>query len=253
MSLTLSWKDRKHQQIWIACCASLFSTTAKDMKQNDPKEFQMIYFWHLITCILFSERPRQLLGYDVCLRPSDNDWHIPLIVRTSAYSTRNRRTRGQDASKFEKPEVPWLPESILSASTTKPIPRLLARSRFSSLCSFIIVSRTTLGWLVWRMAITDTTVAKTNLQQKSPIQRLTWMFNFFSFYADTTVTEITLDFIQDCCITDNTVLFLLDLWSLTVHGALWMLELNVRLNSFLSMKFVCSILGLSLSGISVCS
>ena len=44
-----------------------------------------------------SERPRQLLGYDVCLRPSDKDWHIPLIVRTSAYSTRNRRTRGQDA------------------------------------------------------------------------------------------------------------------------------------------------------------
>ena len=40
------------------------------------------------------------------------------------------------------------------------------------------------------------------------------------------------DFIQDCCITDTTVLFLLDLWSLTVHGALWMLELNVRLNSF---------------------
>ena len=44
-----------------------------------------------------SERPRQLLGYDVCLRPSDNDWHIPLIVRTSAYSTRNKRTRGRDA------------------------------------------------------------------------------------------------------------------------------------------------------------
>ena len=44
-----------------------------------------------------SERPRQLLGYDVCLRPSDNDWHIPLIVRTSAYSTRNKRTRGQAA------------------------------------------------------------------------------------------------------------------------------------------------------------
>ena len=42
-----------------------------------------------------SERPRQLLGYDVCLKPSDNDWHIPLIVRTSAYSTRNKRTRGQ--------------------------------------------------------------------------------------------------------------------------------------------------------------
>ena len=42
-----------------------------------------------------SERPRQLLGYDVCLKPSDNDWRIPLIVRTSAYSTRNKRTRGQ--------------------------------------------------------------------------------------------------------------------------------------------------------------
>ena len=39
------------------------------------------------------------------------------------------------------------------------------------------------------------------------------------------------DFIQDCYLTDNTVLFLLDLWSLTVHGALWMLELNVRPNS----------------------
>jgi len=31
-----------------------------------------------------SERPRQLFCYDVCLKPSDNDWHIPLIVRTSA-------------------------------------------------------------------------------------------------------------------------------------------------------------------------
>ena len=42
-----------------------------------------------------SERPRQLSCYDVCLKPSDNDWHIPLIVRTSAYATRNKRTRGQ--------------------------------------------------------------------------------------------------------------------------------------------------------------
>ena len=47
-----------------------------------------------------SERPRQLLGYDVCLRPGDNDWHIPLIVRTSAYSTRNKRTRGRDAQRL---------------------------------------------------------------------------------------------------------------------------------------------------------
>ena len=42
-----------------------------------------------------SERPRQLSCYDVCLKPSDNDWHIPLIVRTSAYATHNKRTRGQ--------------------------------------------------------------------------------------------------------------------------------------------------------------
>ena len=79
----------------------------------------------------------------------------------------NQQTHSRSrCSKSEKPAVPWIPGSILSASTTKPIPRLLARSRCTSLCSFIIVSRTKLGWLVWRMAITDTTVAKTNLQEK---------------------------------------------------------------------------------------
>ena len=44
-----------------------------------------------------SERPRQLKGYDICVNPQDCDWHIPLIVRTSAYATRNKRTRGQAA------------------------------------------------------------------------------------------------------------------------------------------------------------
>ena len=42
-----------------------------------------------------SERPRQLSCYDVCVKQTENDWHIPLIVRTSAYATRNKRTRGQ--------------------------------------------------------------------------------------------------------------------------------------------------------------
>jgi len=35
-----------------------------------------------------AERPRQLSCFDVCLKQTDNDWHIPLIVRTSAYQTR---------------------------------------------------------------------------------------------------------------------------------------------------------------------
>ena len=35
------------------CWAFLFSTTANDMKQKDLPEFPMIYFWRLITCILF--------------------------------------------------------------------------------------------------------------------------------------------------------------------------------------------------------
>jgi len=43
-----------------------------------------------------SERPRQLSCYDICLGPSDTDWHVPLIVIVSAHATRNKRTRGQD-------------------------------------------------------------------------------------------------------------------------------------------------------------
>ena len=56
---------------------------------------------------------------------------------------------------------------------------------------------------------------------------------FIFLYADTTVYWNHSDFIQDCWLTDNTVLFLV-LWSLTLHGALWMLELNVRPNSCIS-------------------
>lgn len=44
-----------------------------------------------------SERPRQLSNFDLCLKPTDTDWHIPLIVRVSAHATRNKRTRGTQA------------------------------------------------------------------------------------------------------------------------------------------------------------
>ena len=44
-----------------------------------------------------AERPHQLSAFDVCLKHTDNDWHVPLIVRTSAHATRNKRTRGQQS------------------------------------------------------------------------------------------------------------------------------------------------------------
>lgn len=43
------------------------------------------------------EQPRQLWNYDMCLRHTDGDWHIPLIVPVSAHATRNKRTRGPEA------------------------------------------------------------------------------------------------------------------------------------------------------------
>ena len=40
------------------------------------------------------ERPRQLSNYDLCLKQTDADWHLPLIVRIHAHFMRNWRTRG---------------------------------------------------------------------------------------------------------------------------------------------------------------
>ena len=95
-----------------------------------------------------SERPRQLLGYDVCLRPSDNDWHIPLIVRTSAYSTRNKRTRGRDAQYLRNQryrEYQDRSNQYQEQSRQYGLLARLARSRFTSLCSFIIVFKDKTG------------------------------------------------------------------------------------------------------------
>ena len=94
-SLIPSCKVRK-QQTWTVCCAFLSSTAVRNLRQIDLQELLRIYIWHLIIYILFRK------GLDSCwdttfAKPSDNDWHIPLIVRTSAYSTRNKRTRGQGA------------------------------------------------------------------------------------------------------------------------------------------------------------
>lgn len=44
-----------------------------------------------------SERPRQLSTFDLGLKTLDADWRVPLLVRVSAYATRNKRTRGQAA------------------------------------------------------------------------------------------------------------------------------------------------------------
>lgn len=44
-----------------------------------------------------SERPRQLTVYDLCLRATDLDWHLPLVVRINSHAMKNKRTRGPDA------------------------------------------------------------------------------------------------------------------------------------------------------------
>ena len=41
------------------------------------------------------ERPKQLSNFDLCLKATDGDWHLPLIFRARAHATRNLRTRSQ--------------------------------------------------------------------------------------------------------------------------------------------------------------
>ena len=59
-------------------CISIFYNR---QKFETDRPARIIEDLHLAPDYLHSvsERPRQLLGYDVCLKPSDNDWHIPLI------------------------------------------------------------------------------------------------------------------------------------------------------------------------------
>jgi len=59
-----------------------------------------------------------------------------------------------------------------------------------------------------------------------------YSFLLILLYTDTTVIEITLTLSRIVALP--TIRY--DLWSLTVHGALWMLELNIRPNSFSSMN-----------------
>ena len=45
------------------------------------------------------DRPHKLSNYDLCLRHTDPAWHRPLAGRVSAYATKNKRTRGEDAQR----------------------------------------------------------------------------------------------------------------------------------------------------------
>ena len=225
MSLIPSRKVRK-QQIWTVCCA--ISVFYNRQKYETERPTRISDDLHLAPDYLHSvsERPRQLLGYDVCLRPSDNNWHIPLIVRTSAYSTRNKRTRGQAAQdlrhqryrEYQDRSYQYQQQSRYHGywqdHGAHPYSRLQDKTGMAG------------------MADGDNRHYGCQDNFAGKIHRYNGWHEcsilLILLYTDTTVIEITLTLSRIVALP----IIRYYLWSLTVHGALWMLELNIRPNSF---------------------
>ena len=93
MNENLDWMSKITFNILSSTPPQDVFDTITQGSQNSKLRLQPDYLHNV------SERPRQLMGYDVCLKPQDADWHVPLICAycTSARSTRNKRTRGQAA------------------------------------------------------------------------------------------------------------------------------------------------------------
>ena len=175
------------------------------------------------------ERPRQLSGYDVCLKPTHNNWRIPLVVRTAAYATRNKRTRGQFSQdlryqrwrEYQNRSYQQQQSRYYGSHNHGPY----ARSSSSS-GQHWEDQHWALGMLVWWMARTDTTVAKTSLQEQFTDTTVDTNIHFYTIFIELIKRILYLDWFFPGFVAFPTIRY--DLWSLTLHGALWMLELKVR-------------------------